>query len=483
MLSALVLTLVSCAGPGVVETAPSITSEADATAPSTAEEPPSAATNSDGAVTNLVDVRSAVVRIESTGSFAYPDSGTQYNEGLTGSGFFISSDGLAVTNNHVVTGAGFLKVFIAGEDEPRNARVLGASECSDLAVIDVEGDGFSYLSWYTGAPVVGTDVYAAGFPLGDAEYTLLDGIISKESADGESSWSSVDSVIEHTADILGGSSGGPLVTTDGKVVGVVYAGDDQGQAFAIGYSEVERVLPSLRMDLDVNSIGVNGTAILEDGTSGIWVHSVEPGSPADLIGVRAADIITELSGLIPGADGTMSDYCDVLRSHDLGDAIQIEVWRDGEGFWEGTLNTEKVLAPLETQPSPTSPTTSGETKTPEYSLQVGDCIDDVEVDEYVAANSYSTVSCSTPHDNEVYFLYEYPAGPYPGDDAAFATLREVCLENFDSHVDREYLQSALDVAGITPSKDLWDNGERIGECLLYDLEYTLLTGSAFQSGW
>jgi serine protease Do len=98
----------------------------------------------------------------------------------------------------VVTGAAFLQIYVEGEDEPRNAKILGVSECSDLAVIDVDGDGFPYLAWYPDELAVGVDVFAAGFPLGDHEYTLLDGIISKEDADGGSSWASVDSVIEHT---------------------------------------------------------------------------------------------------------------------------------------------------------------------------------------------------------------------------------------------------------------------------------------------
>ncbi len=264
----------------------------------------------DDAVKSLTDVRGAVIRIEAEGTFDYPGEGTQYNEGSSGSGFFISPDGIAVTNNHVVTGAAFLQVYVEGEDEPRNAKILGVSECSDLAVIDVDGDGFPYLAWYPDELEVGVDVFAAGFPLGDHEYTLLDGIISKEDANGETSWASVDSVIEHTADILPGNSGGPLVSEDGLVVGVNYAGDTEGQAFAIGYEEAGKVLPILQSGQDVTSIGINGSALLTDDGSGIWVYSVGSGSPADLVGVRGGDIVSEIEGLIPATDGTMSDYCE-----------------------------------------------------------------------------------------------------------------------------------------------------------------------------
>ena len=65
-----------------------------------------------------------------------------------------------------MTGAALLKVWVGGESEPRNARVLGVSECSDLAVIDIEGDDHTYLEWFEGPIDVGLEIYSAGFPLG-----------------------------------------------------------------------------------------------------------------------------------------------------------------------------------------------------------------------------------------------------------------------------------------------------------------------------
>lgn len=296
------------------------------------------------AVDSLQDVRGAIVRIVAEGSFADPESGQQFNAAGSGSGFFIDSSGIAVTNNHVVTGAAFLEVYVDGQDAPLNARVLGASECSDLAVIQVEGDGYPFLDWLEDDITVGTDIYAAGFPLGDEEYTLLDGIVSKENADGESDWASVDSVIEHSADTLPGSSGGPIVTGDGKVVAVNYAGDSRGQAFGIGRTEALKVIPRLIEGENVTSIGINGQALISGNLSGIWVASVESGSPADLGGIKAGDLVTLIEGLIPATDGTMADYCDILRSRAEGDPVSIEVYRSSDdAFLEGTLNTTKTL--------------------------------------------------------------------------------------------------------------------------------------------
>ncbi len=293
------------------------------------------------AVSSLEDVKNATIQIEAQGSFVDPEFGLQLNVPGRGSGFIVDESGIAVTNNHVVTGAAFLQVWVGGETEPRNARILGVSECSDLAVIDIDGEGYPYLEWFDGDITTGLDVFAAGFPLGDPEFTLTRGIVSKERASGETSWASVDAVIEHDATINPGNSGGPLVTEDGRVVGVNYASDPNfSQYFAIARAEATRLIEQLGSGQNVDSIGVNGSAVSDgEGFSGIWVSSVESGSPADNAGVEGGDIVTTLEGLILGADGTMADYCDILRSHSPQDILSIEVVRfETEEVLEGQLN-------------------------------------------------------------------------------------------------------------------------------------------------
>jgi len=212
-------------------------------------------------ISSLQDVRRATVQIEAQGSFVDSQLGQHLNVIGRGSGVIIDGSGLAVTNNHVVTGAAILRVFVGGESQPRNARVVGASECSDLAVIDIEGTGYPYLEWFDGQIYSGLDVFAAGFPLGDPEFTLTRGIVSKARTRGETNWASVDAVIEHDATINPGNSGGPLVTADGKVVGINYAGSrGTSQWFAISRDEALKVIDQLRSGQDINSIGVNGTA-------------------------------------------------------------------------------------------------------------------------------------------------------------------------------------------------------------------------------
>ncbi len=300
---------------------------------------------------DISQVEQSVVKIAAEGTFIDPEVGEQRNSAGVGSGAIISEDGIVITNNHVVTGAALLRVYLAGESDPVNAKILGVSECSDLAVIQLEGDGYTPLDYRTDEVAPGLEVYAAGYPASDAntiedvDYTLTRGIVSATTASGETSWASVDEVLEHDARIRGGNSGGPLLDTDGFIVGINYAGiDSSDQNYAISAADAKPIIQQLAAGGDVESIGINGQAVNDGTTIGIWVSSVDSGSPADLAGIEAGDVITRLEGLDLALDGTMSDYCDVIRTKGADATMSIEVLRWAtEEVYEGQLNG----APLE----------------------------------------------------------------------------------------------------------------------------------------
>lgn len=300
-------------------------------------------------VTTLGDVEKAVIQIEAEGTFIDPEVGWNVNVGKTGSGVIIDPQGIAITNNHVVTGNALLRIWVGGDtSRTYNAKVLGVSECSDLAVIDIDGDGFPYVQWFEGSITVGQEVYAAGFPLGDPQYTLTDGIVSKAAADGETSWASVDEVIEHTAKINPGNSGGPLVDANGNLLGINYSGvSDTDQNYAISRDEAVQLINQLRQGIDIDSIGINGGAVygtINDQTiSGVWVRSVSSGSPASLAGILPGDIVYQLENEVLATDGTMADYCDILRSRNIDDMMTVTVirWTD-LSLWEGSVNGEEI---------------------------------------------------------------------------------------------------------------------------------------------
>ncbi|WP_378146858.1 S1C family serine protease [Cnuibacter sp. UC19_7] len=295
-------------------------------------------------------VQSATIQIESEGTFVDPEDGQMAEETGRGSGFFISKDGLALTNNHVVAGAGTVKVWVGGDDSKEyDAKLLGSSECLDLAVVQVDGQ-FPYLDWYQGDITTGQEVYAAGFPLGDPTFTLTKGIVSKAETIGQTSWASIDSIIEHDAKIKPGNSGGPLVTAQGTVVGVDYAGNNELDTnFAIHRDEAQKVLDQLIAGSDVKSLGINAQALppADDGSAlGVWASSVKAGSPADEAGIQPGDLIMRMAGTTLAADGTLEEYCDVISTQGSDGTIDVEVYRPSDDtFYRGQFNG-KPLAPV-----------------------------------------------------------------------------------------------------------------------------------------
>jgi serine protease Do len=241
-------------------------------------------------------------------------------------------------------------VFVGGDtDTSYNASIVGVSECNDLALLKIQGaDDFPFLSWYDGDIKPGVPVHAAGFPLGDPEYTLTNGSVTKAKANGDlTGTSSIDHTIEHDANIEHGNSGGPLVSDDGRVVGVNYAGLQQDvtpQLYAIASDLAQPVVDHLK-DGDFESIGVNGWAISDEasGITGIWVAGVAAGTPAAEVGLLAGDIITSMNGVPMGTDGSFKDYCDVIRTAGTK-AIAVEVLRyDTEEVLRGELNGDQEL--------------------------------------------------------------------------------------------------------------------------------------------
>ncbi|WP_331234274.1 S1C family serine protease [Natronorarus salvus] len=298
-----------------------------------------------GGARNVDDARAAVIRITTEGTYA--EHGDDVMLGA-GSGFIVDPSGIAITNNHNVAGAVTLRVFVGSEQTQYDATVLGVSECADLAVIDIQGDGFQHLRWYDGDLETGDEVWALGFPGGDPSYTTTHGTITGfESA--PTSWASVDSVIEHTAQLEGGNSGGPLVDKDGRVVGINYSAIDpidafsHTQNFAIDVLVARDIVDRLREGEDVQTLGINGFAVPADGSdpAGIWVSATTSGSPASDAGIRPGDIITAIERLPMAGQGTMEEYCNVLRTRSSNDVLAVSVYREGVVL-EGEINGREL---------------------------------------------------------------------------------------------------------------------------------------------
>jgi len=303
------------------------------------------------AVGTVEGVKAATMRFTGQGTFLEPLTTQASEYAWVGTGWFISADGIAVTNNHVVAGAGTLEVAIGGDnDDSHPAAVVAASECYDLAVVKVDvPDPVPFLQWFDGDIVEGAEVYSAGYPaaLGE-DYTLTKGIVSQADTEVSTSWADVTHAIEHDARIRGGNSGGPLVDPTGAVYGVNYAGEDVNDTnTAIGREDAKGVVAKLIAGEDVLSLGLNIRALAPDESTGapygIWVQSVRPGSLADTAGMKAGDVLVSLNGVTMGQGGAVQGYCDVLRTAGLDATMDIEVYRTttGENL-QGQINGREL---------------------------------------------------------------------------------------------------------------------------------------------
>jgi serine protease Do len=141
----------------------------------------------------------------------------------------------------------------------------------------------------------------------------------------------LEHVIEHDARIRGGNSGGPLVDSAGRVVGVNYAGNDElDYNFAISRDQVLPVLDDLAAGKTVLSLGINAQAMPADDNGdpvGIWVASVKAGGAADKAGIQPGDLLTEMAGISLGSDGTLEDYCQVIATQGVDATIDVSAYR------------------------------------------------------------------------------------------------------------------------------------------------------------
>jgi len=225
-----------------------------------------------------------------------------------GSGFFISADGFAVTNNHVVDGAD--KVEVTTDDgKVYKAKVIGTDARTDLALIKVEGGSdFPFAKLSDGKPRIGDWVLAVGNPFGLGG-TVTAGIVSASGRDiGNGPY---DDFIQIDAPVNKGNSGGPAFNTEGEVMGVntaIYSpsGGSVGIAFSIPASTVKSVIAQLKDKGSVSRgwIGVQiqpVTADIADSlglkkAEGALVAEPQANGPAAKAGIESGDVITAVNG-------------------------------------------------------------------------------------------------------------------------------------------------------------------------------------------
>jgi len=258
----------------------------------------------------------------------------------TGSGFIISSDGLVVTNSHVVSGAERIEGMLQ-DGRMFQARVVGDDPATDLAVVKVDGESLVPVAFGESRRLqVGQIAIAIGNPFG-FQYSVTAGVVSALGRTLRSqSGRLIDDVIQTDAALNPGNSGGPLVDSTGNVIGVNTAVilPAQGLCFAVASDLAKYVVGKLILEGRVRRgfIGIGAQSVplppkwlntLQlDTKGGIQIQSLEPGGPAAQSDLRAGDVIVQF-------EGKPMDSIDALHKaldeSSIGRSVSLWVLRDG----------------------------------------------------------------------------------------------------------------------------------------------------------
>jgi S1-C subfamily serine protease len=227
-----------------------------------------------------------------------------------GSGFIFSSDGLVFTNSHVVEGADKVMVSLLNENEIEGF-MIGKDPDTDLAILKVYTEGYTVAKLGdAGNLKIGQFVIAIGNPYG-YQHTVTTGVVSALGRTLRTqSGRLVDNVIQSDAALNPGNSGGPMINTDGEVIGVNTAiiQGAQGLSFSVDINTAKEIASQLisngkvfkaYLGLMLQEVNINPKVKSHYNLSnhrGLFVTKIEPGSPASLSQLSEGDIIISFNG-------------------------------------------------------------------------------------------------------------------------------------------------------------------------------------------
>ena len=277
--------------------------------------------------------------------------GTQeYTETAAGSGIIISEDGYVLTNNHVISGADKITVYVnpgdGSEEQTYDATLVGSSESNDIAVLKIDATGLNAATFGDSDQIeVGELAVAIGNPMGQVHGSVTAGIISAVEQE-----LTIDDVtinaIQTDAAINPGNSGGALFDSYGNVIGVVYAKSSsvsiEGIGYAIPVNNIKELVEQMINDPDSVKDQTKGSQIMlgitirditEDMSKqysmpvGVYITEVSSMSAAERAGLQKGDIITEFAGeTVTSAD----DLNAIKAKQTSGDTVSVKIDRNGK---------------------------------------------------------------------------------------------------------------------------------------------------------
>ena len=271
-----------------------------------------------------------------------------------GTGIIMSRDGYIITNAHVIAGSRRLEVLYH-DGTSVNALLVGYDGSTDLAVLKVAGKNLPVADFGDSTALrVGDPAYAIGNPLGtELQGTMTEGIISATDRTMTVGTGEV-ALLQTTAALNPGNSGGALVNSAGQVVGItnmkmmaygseVYEGLGFAIPTAVAKAVVDQIIAQGYYDNGVPLLGITVYTLEPDGEipGGAFVQSVDPKSDAYEQGVRPGDIVVRADGQpIAGTDELLA----IKNALGVGDTLALEIWREGETLtFEITLMTRHQM--------------------------------------------------------------------------------------------------------------------------------------------
>ena len=268
-----------------------------------------------------------------------------------GSGFIISPDGYIISNQHVVEGAVEIIITMA-DGTQRDAQIIGTDPLTDIALLKIDGKDLPNLDWSDSDKIIiGEWAIAIGNPFGlfsnNAHPTVTVGVISALDRDFQRNREGklYMNMIQTDAAINFGNSGGPLLDSMGKVIGMntmifSESGGSIGLGFAIPSNKIQDVVKVLQENGEINRnywIGLSiqdvnlqiAPALGLPEAKGVVITDIDPGSPSETAGLKITDVITSLDGYEIIDKTTVQN---VLSNEDLrvGDTLEMGISREGK---------------------------------------------------------------------------------------------------------------------------------------------------------
>lgn len=258
--------------------------------------------------------------------------------GSTGTGVILTEDGYIITNHHILSGRSEVEVVLSDETV-YEARLVGSDAESDLAVLKIDAAGLTPAEFGNSDQLqVGDVVVAIGNPLGFELFgTMTDGIVSAINRDVRVDGYSMN-LIQTTAALNSGNSGGALINSCGQVIGITNMkmmssyNTIEGLGFAIPSVSAKEVVDILLAQGKITgrpTIGISCLTVTAEyyGQDGVCVKSVTTGSPAEQAGILPEDIIIRANGR---TIATLDDLTAVRDAAGVGGTLELTIWRGGE---------------------------------------------------------------------------------------------------------------------------------------------------------